>query len=198
MGFMRSLLFKEIESEFPYQKLVICIFVVSFVFNCYTQENNSNNLIRSNYDEENNKTTVYLKSIKLTGNKDSFSIGATFEYDGKELKNTPCCSVIFFTAISKKDFKFKENHTLTVWADKETFSFDKVNWREAAEGTAFIIAQVAFPEEILVGMETEKFLKITNAKKVKMKLGNFKFTLSDDHLTGFKKLVEKLNLFKTK
>jgi hypothetical protein len=180
-----------------FKRLPLLIFVIGFVFSCFAQEKSSNNSIISSYDEEGNKTTTFLKGIKLGGNKVGFSIGAAFEYTGKNLEKTPCCSVIFFTAMSKKDFIFKENHNLTVWADKETFSFNNVTWRESAEGTAFIIAQIAFPEEVLVGMETEKFLKIANAKKVKMKLGNFEFTLSNEHLNGFKQLIEKMKLIKT-
>lgn len=150
-----------------FRKLSIFIFLISFALSCFAQDKSSNNSIRSYYDEENDRTTVVLKSIKLSGNKDDFSIGAAFAYPRKELEQILCCVVIYFTSISEKDFKFKENHHLTVWADREKFTFEEVTWQESAGGTALIIAKIAFPEEIFVGMKTEIFTKIANAKRWK-------------------------------
>jgi hypothetical protein len=167
--------------------LALLVFVLSFSVVCMSQKIDSS--INTNFNEDTNKTTVLLKSIKLPKNKDNFAIGAFFEFPGEKLEKTPCCAGIFFTSISKKKFKFKENHNLTIWADKEKFSFDDVNWQESAGGMAFIIA---FPEEIVVGMKSEIFQKIANAKSVKMQLGDFKFALTPEHLVGLKNLVEKM------
>lgn len=164
--------------------------MLAFSSCCLSQTTDSS--INTNFNEDTNKTTVLLKSVELPENKDKFAIGAFFEFTGEKLEKSPCCAGLFFTSISKKKFKFEENHNLSIWADKEKFTFDDVNWQESAEGTAFIIAQVAFPEEMVVGMKSEIFHKIANAKDVKMKVGNFKFTLTPKHLTGFKNLVEKM------
>lgn len=169
---------------------VVSTFVLSFSAFCFSQ--NTDSAIKTMYDEDSNKTTILLSGIKLPNNKDSFSVGAFFEYNGEKLEKPPCCAVIFFTSISKKKFKFKENHTLTIWADKEKFSFNDVNWQESAGGTAFIIAKIAFPEEMLVGMKSEIFQKIAISKKVKMQLGDYRFTLPPQHLKGFRKLLGKM------
>ena len=172
--------------------LVLLVFVFSCSVICSAQKTDTT--INTNFNEDTNKTTVLMRSIKLPQNKDKFSIGAFFEFEGEKLEKTPCCAGIFFTSISKKKFKFEENHNLIVWADKEKYSFDNIQWQESAEGTAFIIAQVAFPEEMIAGMKSELFQKIANAKKVKMQLGNFKFTLTNEQLSGFKNLAEKMRV----
>ncbi len=166
------------------------VVILSFSVIVFPQAGNFS--INTDFDEETNKTTVLLKGIELPQNKDSFAIGAFFEFTGDKLEKPLCCAGIFFTSISRKKFNYEKNHSLKIWADKKIFTFNDVNWQESAEGTAFIIAQLAFPEEMFVGMKSEIFQKIANAKKVKMQLGNFKFTLTSEHLTGFKKLVEKM------
>ncbi len=173
---------------------ILIFFVLTFSFSVVCLSQSSNTLINTNFNEETNKTTVIFKGVKLPQNKDDFAVGAFFEFPGEKLEKPPCCAVMFFTSISKKNFKFKENHNLTIWADKEKISFNDVHWQESAGGTAFIIAQVAFPEEIFVGMKTEVFQKIANAKSVKMQLGKFKFRLTPQHLEGFKKLFEKMKV----
>ncbi len=170
--------------------LIVVLALSSFA--CLAQ--NTDSSISTNFNEDTNKTTVLLKSIKLPQNKDKFAVGAFFEFTGERLQKPLCCAGIFFTSISKKKFKFKENHNLTIWADKEKFSFNDVHWQESAEATAFVIAQIAFPEEMFAGMKSDIFQKIANAKSVKMQLGDFKFSLKSEHLTGFKNLVEKMKV----
>ena len=57
-----------------------------------------------------------------------------------------------------------------------------------------MIAQIAFPEEIYVGMETEKFLKIAQAKKVRIKLGSFTFDLTEAQRKGLSEMAISLEL----
>lgn len=140
------------------------------------------------YDDESNRTTIILNGIELPKNKDSFSVGASFEFDGKILEKMPCCAVLFFTSISKNQFKYKENHNLKIWADKETFDFGRINWRESYYGYAFIIAGIAYPEELFVGMETDKFSKIVNSTKIKAELGSFKFDITKSQTEGLRDL----------
>lgn len=131
--------------------------------------------LNTTFSDEANKTTVLLKGIKLPKNKDNFSVGALFEYKGNKLEKEPCCVVIFLTSVNKKKFQYEENHNLAIWADKEKFDFGQINWQEADEGFAFSLSGIAFFEEMYVGMDRDKFLKIANAKKLGFRLANLDF-----------------------
>lgn len=157
---------------------------------CLAQKSDSD-LFSISYDEDTDKTTVMLKSMELLDGKESFGIGALFEYKSEKMNKEPCCITLFMTSFSKENFRFKKNHNLIVWADKEKINFGKINWQESAGGTAFILSGIAYPEEMFVGMKKEKFVKIANSKKVEMQIGSFKFSLSKYQLMGFQKLVEK-------
>lgn len=140
------------------------------------------------YNDERDRTTVILNGIKLPKNKDLFSVGASFEFEGKTLEKMPCCAVLFFTSMSKKQFKYKENSDLKVWADKKRYDFDKINWQESYYGYVFILSGMAYPEELFVGMEMDKFSKIINSNKISAQLGNFKFDLTKTQIKGLKDL----------
>lgn len=174
-----------------YKKLKIAWLTVFTFLLCLisiSAQDKNDDKFRIVYDDENDRTTVILNGIELPKNKDSFSIGASFEFKGKTLEKIPCCAVLFFTSMSKKQFKYKENHNLKIWADKEIFDFGKISWQESYYGYAFILSGIAYPEELFVGMETDKFSKIVNSKKIKAELGSFKFDVTKSQIKGLKDL----------
>lgn len=59
--------------------------------------------IQSDYLEDKNVTQVMLKGIKIPNNKDNFSIGAAFIFEGKRLSEKPCCVRLLMSSFSKKD-----------------------------------------------------------------------------------------------
>ena len=99
---------------------------------------------------------------------------------------------IVFTSIGKKNFDYEDNHKATFWADGKEFVFNDTTWKESNEATAFVLAGIAFPEEIWIGMKTEEFLKIANAKTVKAQIGKFKFTLTQQQQHGLIALSKQL------
>lgn len=170
----------------------------SLIIPTLAQEKNDKKF-RIIYDDVENRTTVILNGIKLPKNKESFSVGASFEFVGKKLEKMPCCAVLFFTSFSEKQFKYKENHNLKITADAEVFDFGEINWQESYYGYVFIISGMSYPEEIFVAMETEKFSKIVKAKKIKAQLGNFNFKFSNQQLKALRSLEKFLrsNIGKT-
>ena len=163
------------------------ISIVLLLFTASLAQNNGEKF-RIIYDDKSDRTTVILNGIELPKNKDSFEVGASFEFEGKTLKKMPCCAVLFFTSMSRKGFKYKDNHNLQLWADNELFDFGKVNWQESYYGYVLILSGMAYPEEIFIGMETDKFSKIINSEKVKAQLGTFKFNFTASQLKGLKEL----------
>lgn len=172
--------------------LMVIIALVVFSSDVFSQTVKSPE-IKTTYDEDSGKTSVILPLMKLPNNKKSFSVGAAFQFNGEVMKNRPCCATIIFTSIGKKAFDYKDNHKVSFWADKEEFRFDNTEWREANEATAFVIAGIAFPEEIYIGMETEKFLKIARAKRIRARVGTFTFELTSEQRVGLAKLADKID-----
>ena len=148
--------------------------------------------IVTNYDEETNMSETFVSSIQLPNNKKSFSMGAYFRFEGKSLINQPCCLTILFASIGKKAFDYEKNHDVSFWAGQNKLEFKKTQWQEAIEATAFVLAGIAYPEEIFVGMKTDEFLKIARAKKVKVRVGKFEFTLTSAQLRGLGLLADRI------
>src|SRR5688500_14438656 len=94
---------------------VAVLTVLLAFFSTTAQEKNDK--FRIVYNEKADRTTVFLNGIELPKNKDSFSVGGSIQFEGKTTDKMPCCAVLFFTSMSKKNFKFEENHTLKIWAD---------------------------------------------------------------------------------
>ena len=160
----------------------------------FGQVNNDDKLVIS-YDKDSNKTTVFLPLKELPNNSDSFSVGAFFEFKGKKQKEMPCCVGILFKSASRENFKYKDNHNLTIWADNEKMEFSKITWRESPEGFALIVAKIAFLEDMLAAIKADQFFTIANSKKVEMQIGDFKFNLTDSQLQGFQNLADKMKNF---
>lgn len=146
--------------------------------------------VKFSYFPPDDSTMASVGPIKLSGNKRDFSVGAYFTVKGKNFDQRPCCVTLFFTSIGKKKFEYKNDHQVSIDVDGETLKFPKAYWRESNYATAFVIARIAYPEEIYAGMETEKFLKILNAKKVKVRVGSFKFTLTAEQKRGLAELAK--------
>ncbi len=166
--------------------------ISAFPICSFAQDSSENDKFRISFDDERKLTTVILKGIEIPNNEDSFAVGAAFQYVGKEFANEPCCVQFFLTSLSKKKFKYKENHNLVIWADKEKFDFGKIAWQEPPGGTAFIISGLFYPEEMFIGIERDKFSKIVNASNIKISIGKFKFMLTQEQHNGLKEFVKKM------
>lgn len=146
--------------------------------------------VRFSYFPSDDSTMASVEPVAIPGNRRRFSVGAYFTVKGQNLDRRPCCVTLIFTSIGKKKFEFKNDHRVSIDADDETLEFPDADWRESNYATAFVIARIAYPEEIYAGMETEKFLKIVNATKVKVRVGSFKFTLTAEQKRGLAELAK--------
>ena len=144
------------------------------------------------FNADKNKTAFYLEVIPIPKNSKKFAVGGVFEAEGEKPSKMPCCMTIVFTSIGKKNFDYEDDHKVTFWADGEKFVFDDTTWKESNEATAFVLSGIAFPEEVWIGMKTEEFLKIANAKVVKAQVGKFKFTMTQQQQSGLMALSKQI------
>ena len=170
-------------------KLLLIIALFSFIASA--QENDTS--IKTSYDEETGKTTISLPLVKLPRNKRSFAVGAFFQFAGTNPEKRPCCVTIVFASIGKKQFEYEDNHRISFLADKEKLDFSDAFWKESDHATAFVIAGIAYPEEVYLGMASEKFLKIAHSKTIKAQIGSFKFEFTEAQRRGFVELAAKLD-----
>ncbi|CAN5688982.1 hypothetical protein BH20ACI4_BH20ACI4_29980 [soil metagenome] len=192
-GFMKNLLSKRFNMNYKKLKhILLTVFTILLLSVSLLAQVKNDDKFSISYDEESDKTAVILSIIKLPNNADSFSVGAFFEFKGKELKEPPCCVGILMKSGNKDKFVYKDNHNLIIWADKEKMEFGEITWRESPEGFALMLAKIAFLEDMLVGVTAEQFFTIANAKKVEVQIGDFKFELTDAHLKGFQELAGKM------
>lgn len=170
--------------------LKLLLIIALFSFTASAQEKDTS--IKTSYDDETGKTTIALSLIKLPRNKRSFAVGALLQFAGTNPEKRPCCVTVVFASIGKKQFEYENNHRISIWADKEKLDFNDAFWKESNHATAFVLAGVAFPEEVYLGMDSEKFLKIANSKKIKAQIGLFKFEFTEAQRRGFLELAAKL------
>ncbi|MEO8648329.1 MAG: hypothetical protein ABI539_04105 [Acidobacteriota bacterium] len=177
------------------KKLILAIFILgvgTLTLSLSAPAQIQESKIKTSYNAESDKTTVMLPLLKLARNPKSFSIGALFQFDGDLMSERPCCTTFIFTSIGKKQFDYKDYHNVTFWADDEKLEFNNTKWREADEATAFVLAQIAFSEEIWVGMKTEEFIKIARAKRIKARVGSFQFEMTSEQRAGLAELADNI------
>jgi len=138
------------------------------------------------HDEDKNVTQVMLIGIKIPNNKDNFSIGAAFMYEGKVLTERPCCVTLFMNSFSTGDQRYEKNHELILWADGEQLRSGPINYKWDLLG-------LWIQETLWIDIPYEKFFKLANCKKAKAQLGSFKFDLTREQLEGFRELESRMN-----
>ncbi|NNE66850.1 MAG: hypothetical protein HKN33_09810 [Pyrinomonadaceae bacterium] len=171
----------------------ILLFLVLSSFEIgFGQTDIENEVISTTFNEETDLTVVMLNGIEIPKNKDKFSVGALFFYAGKEYSDPACCIQLFFTSLSQKNFKYKEKRDLTVWVDAQAIEFGEMNWQESPHATAFIIAEIFWAEEMFVSIDKEELLKIARAGEIRVRIGDFKFNVTDKQISGLRELADKL------
>jgi hypothetical protein len=141
--------------------------------------------IQSDYLEDKNVTQVMLKGIKIPNNKDNFSIGAAFVFEGKHLSNKPCCVTLLMSSFSKKDRKYEKNHNLALWADGAQLRSGPINY-------SWDLFGIWLHETMWIDIPYEKFSKLANSKKAKAKLGSFEFEFTQEQLEGLRELESRM------
>ena len=114
------------------RKLPIAVIFISLltvaIFAQVQGTESSNIKIEATYNQDKNVTQVKLQGIRLPENKDNFSLGAAFLFEGNKLSQSPCCVTLFMNSFSTKGNKYEKNHNLILWADKEQLRSGPVNY----------------------------------------------------------------------
>jgi WD40 repeat protein len=142
------------------------------------------------YNEENNVTRIMLHGIKIPKHKDNFSVGAAFLFEGKVLKERPCCVTLFFNSFSTEDRRYEKNHNLTLWADGVKLRSGPINYDWNLLGTWL-------QETMWISITYENFSKLANSKKPKTQLGSFKFDLTREQIEGLRELEARMKPLET-
>jgi hypothetical protein len=143
--------------------------------------------IETTYREDKNVTQVRLQGIRLPKNKDNFSLGAAFSFEGKKNSQPPCCVTLFMNSFSTKENKYEKNHNFILWAEKEQLRSGLINYDWNLLG-AWI------QETMWIEIPYETFLKLVNCKKAKAQIGSFKFDLTEEQMQGLRDLSNRMKL----
>lgn len=141
--------------------------------------------INIGYSEEDNITRIMLNGIEIPKHKDRFSIGAAFQFEGKVLKERPCCVTLFFNSFSVTDRRYEKNHDLTLWADGVKLRSGPINYDWNLLGTWL-------QETLWISITYENFSKLTNGKNAKAQLGSFQFDLTREQIEGLRELEARM------
>lgn len=112
-----------------------------------------------------------------------------FSYPGRELVTPKYVSIgMVYLALDPHRY---ESHTLSAKIDGELVNFGKM---EVLNTTSVIMRFAYKPytrRTLEIVVPYEQFLRFANAKKVKLKLGEYEFTLSKDHMEAIKDLASR-------
>lgn len=166
--------------------IILLLFTLSSLNYSVPQTESSNQeKIRVTYLEDKNVTQVMLNGIRIPKNKDNFSIGAAFTYEGNVLTERPCCVTLFINSFSKADRRYEKNHNLILWADGEQLRSGPINY-------GWNLLGLWLQETLWIDIPYEKFSKLANSKKAKAQLGSFKFDLTQEQLKGLRELESRM------
>jgi hypothetical protein len=137
--------------------------------------------IEATYSKETNVTRVMLHGVKIPANKDNFSLGAAFFYEGQTLSAPPCCVTLYMNSFSAKDAKYEKNHNLSLWADGKLLRSGPINYDWNLLG--------GWQQETMwIEIPRENFSKLANSKKAEVRIGSFKFRLTPEQSEGLRRL----------
>jgi hypothetical protein len=132
---------------------------------------------------------VYTPSLYTKVNKQPhFYINASFDLAGGET-NPKFFSIGFFTK-QLQGYWFGENRDLIFLADGERIPIGTPSWDGNVTSTNFLNITINITNEVMtIGVPTDVFLRIANAKSVEFQLGNLEGQLSGKHLEAFRNLI---------
>ncbi len=161
--------------------------------------------IVSTYDKNKDKTIVLIQLMDVEDVEDPRPVGEDtpsnprqqdrlgftmfFDYPGEKLA-TPQYVSIGFTYLALEPRQYGD-HLLAAKVDGERITLGKMQ----VLGTQEVIVRTAYKRYTRRALELvipyEQFLRLANAKKVKLKLGDIEFDLSKDHLEAVRDLASR-------
>jgi hypothetical protein len=133
-------------------------------------------LIKTEYDEKKDFTQVTLTPIILASRKfEELRVGAVTGYPGKA-KSKPKDIALVFLSLSKTDEnRYETARRLLVTADERKFNWGETQRSKQAKDGLFI-------ETLTTVVPVDDFLFLTNATKVKLRVGLTELELTSDQI----------------
>jgi len=160
--------------------------------------------IQEDYQSASKRTLVKLEPLVVSGKQfDGLSLGASFSYSGRTLKQEPESITLLLTSVDA-GFKFAELRSLMVRTDWETIKLGLVSrtaqqihitsdgkieavkaGKKSGDKSNHVLETLTF------NVPTATWTKIARSKEVKIKLGQTEFDLAEIHLTAWRDLLER-------
>jgi hypothetical protein len=133
------------------------------------------------YNERGNKTIVQTAQLQVHGDRDSdIMFQAGFEVSGKEITKPSDVTLSFFSVARERTYA--DNRALKILIDgKEALASVARYERGNTNGEVFLIT-------VTQGISYELFLRLINAKSVKVRIGPTEFDLKGNNLDALKDL----------
>lgn len=141
------------------------------------------------YDKFDDQTLVrvgpFFLSADLLNPSNNFQMMAAFSYAGQS-NGQPVEQYELVFISNGQDWSFLDDRDLKAIVDGERKSFGEAK-RKGDIGRNWL-GEVRVKEALFVTVPAEDFRKISEAKKVEMRLGRKEFKLKDEHLQAFRDL----------
>ena len=133
------------------------------------------------YNERGNKTVVQTAPLQVQGDwRNGIRLRAGFEVTGKEVAKPSDVTLSFFSAAS--DRTYADNRALKILIDGKEAVSSVAHYKSGnTNGEVFLIT-------VTQDIPYEMFLRLINAKSVKMRVGPTEFELKDSDLEALKDL----------
>jgi hypothetical protein len=163
------------------------------------------------YDQSKNETTVRLsRRLRVADNRkvtdpDLFATAnpSIWQDEGirmsvyfKSIGNTPKIPeavTVKFDSVSSADFKFEKNRGFVVITDSSTLQLGELKLiKTERETSSRGISAAYYVEELEGSIPLKKYLEIVNSRRVRIQIGEAKFTLEKDHMKELKEYADRL------
>jgi hypothetical protein len=145
--------------------------------------------IKATYDAASDKTTLAMWPYDVRRNNDdryeSIAIAAGVTFAGKSLDSTPRFVEFGVLSQSRLGWLFKKDRHLVAVVDGDRFHLGEMNLVTAR---TFTIGATYFREDLNLILPYDVYMKMANAKKVVLQVGQEVMALANDHLEALRDL----------
>lgn len=217
---MRKTFFRTEKISMNWRTILGGLLLLFLSLNCFPQDSSPKtsrlkfkhkSKVETIYDKEKNQTTTYLRPMTLLSKESS--IEAIMINEGKRTRYLPAETIlvtayivspgkvlvkpefviIAFRSSTLEKAKFTSDQSLTVTLDdvamdlgNMTIMEHRLDDRMQVPGHQYMLESLELP------VSYETFLKVTQAKKVKIRLARETFELQNDHLEAFRDLLSRV------
>ena len=164
--------------------------------------------LKTAYDKQKNETTESLRLMMVVekpgtieahfpeGNRklpsETLSMTAYFTYPGRTFIK-PESVTLGFLSVVQGEAKYKDTDEVRVRVDGQPLSLGRLHVADRQIDTFIEMKDVDYWRETLeLSVKTPEFLRIANAKKVTVELGNTEFDLSAEHMKSLRALANRV------